>query len=158
MNSEKREYNVLATAREYKLPEKERVYQKAYQYRYYHEKVKMKVVCDLCGCQSTVKSLVSHKRSAKCKKLARERRETVADEDRPKGSAFLRNDSPAESASPRYDTPAESASPRYDRPETTLWDNDRIAKLKFLVKELSLEKAADWDRLWCESDASTAPE
>jgi hypothetical protein len=113
--------------------------------------------------------LVSHKRSAKCKKLAGERRETVADDDRPKGSAFLRNDSPAESASPRYDTPEESAFLRYDtpegsaflrndRPETTLWDNDRIAKLKFLVKELSLEKAADWDRLWCESDASTAPE
>jgi hypothetical protein len=147
MNSEKGEYNVLATAREYKLPEKERVYQKAYQYRYYHEKVKMKVVCDLCGCESTAKSLVSHKRTAKCKNLARERRETVADS------------TTAESASP-----AESVSPRYDCPEPILWDNDspegadKLAKLKFLVTKLSLEKAADWERLWCESDASTAPE
>jgi hypothetical protein len=141
MESEKREYNALATAREYKLPEKERVYQRAYQYKYYHEKVKMKVVCDLCGCETTVKHLTRHKRSAKCKNLARERRETVADT------------TTAESASP-----SESASPRYDCPEPILWDNNKLDKLRFLVKKLSLEKAANWDCLWGESDASTAPE
>ena len=56
---------------EYKLSAKEKVYQRAYQYRYYHEKVKMKVACELCGSMSTIKSLVSHKRTAKCKNLSR---------------------------------------------------------------------------------------
>ena len=70
MNSEKREH---------KLSEKEREYFRNYQYKYYHEKVKLKVACELCGSKTTAKNLVTHKRTPKCKNLSRGRQETFSD-------------------------------------------------------------------------------
>jgi len=70
MNSEKREH---------KLSEKEREYFRNYQYKYYHEKVKLKAVCELCGSKTTVKNLVTHKRTLKCKNLSMGRQETFTD-------------------------------------------------------------------------------
>ena len=65
--------------RDYKLSEKEREYFRNYQYIYYHQKVKRKVACELCGSTTTAKSMVSHKRTPKCKKLSMGRQETFTD-------------------------------------------------------------------------------
>ena len=65
--------------REHKLSEKEREYFRNYQMKYYHEKSKLKVVCELCGSKTTTKNLVKHKRTRKCKKLSGGRQETFKD-------------------------------------------------------------------------------
>ena len=65
--------------REYKLSDKEREYFRNYQFKYYHEKVKSKAVCELCGSKTTAKNLVAHKRTLKCKNLSAGRQETFTD-------------------------------------------------------------------------------
>jgi hypothetical protein len=59
--------------------DKERDYHGLYQMKYYHEKSKLKVVCELCGSKTTAKHLVKHKRTPKCKDLSGGRQETFTD-------------------------------------------------------------------------------
>ena len=59
--------------------DKHREYHRHYQMKYYHEKSKLKVVCELCGSKTTAKNLVKHKRTPKCKTLSGGRPETFKD-------------------------------------------------------------------------------